>query len=588
VNRQNGARYLSRRNALKLAAVSSASICGIGALLKPASAEVLETSAYPWLPQNDPHPSLRAIQLTKQQQRYQYNYTYFPPLPLVEKVPQADKFTLRRIEQGVAANIVISNNNAQAGQSGTITTLDDYAALFPVIPLPPISETFQEDSVFARMRVAGPNPVVIEQVKALDDRFPVTNEQYQSVMGTGDSLKAAEQEGRLYLADYGVFNGAANGSYSGGQKYLYAPLALFGVPSSNQGSRSLIPIAIQCGQMPGSNNPIFTPRNGTNWLLAKTIVQIADANFHELITHLGRTHLFIEPLVITTQRQLAVDHPLGILLRPHFKGTLQQNARVPFELVNPGGPVDTLLGATLEISKSFTVEGVHSYLFNDSMLPDTLKRRGVDDPNLLPDYPYRDDGLQLWYAIRQWVNNYLKLYYRSDADVVEDFELQNWIAELLSVDGGRMVGIGQDGRIRTLDYLIEATTLIIFTASAQHAAIGTSQRLLMTYAPAFPLAGYSPAPISTQGATDSDYIRLLPPWLQAQGQLNTLYLLGTLDYTRLGRYPIRYFSDPRVQPELERFQVNLQQIEAEITLKNQTRPVYEFLLPSQIPQTIQW
>ena|GEM_PF-1177021 len=593
VNRQNASRYFSRRDALKLAAVSSATIYGIGALLKPASAQVLKADAYqaptiPWLPQYDPDLSQRAIQLAEQQQQYQYNFSYFPPLPLVDKVPPADEFTLPWQELANATITDIRSNSTQAGQPRPIVNLDDFAALFPVIPLPQISETFQADSVFARMRVAGPNPVVIERVMALDNRFPVTNEHYQSVMGKKDSLGAAEQEGRLYLADYAIFDEAANGTYFAGQKYLYAPLALFAVPRPNQRSRLLVPVAIQCGQKPGADNPIFTPKNGTHWLLAKTIVQIADANFHELITHLGRTHMFIEPLVIATQRQLAARHPLGILLRPHFEGTLAQNSRVPVELVNPGGPVDRLLGATLDTSRAFTVGGVHSYPFNDSMLPDTLNRRGVDDRNLLPDYPYRDDALLLWYAIHQWVKGYLNIYYRSDADVEGDSELQNWLSELLSVDGGRMVGIGQDGRIRTRDYLIEATTLILFTTSAQHAAVGSPQGPLMTYAPAFPLAGYSPAPGYNQGATESDYLRMLPPWLQAQGQLNTLYLLGTVDYTRLGRYQSGYFSDVRVRPKLERFQVHLERIEAVISRRNQTRPVYEFLLPSQIPQTIQW
>jgi arachidonate 15-lipoxygenase len=591
VNRQNESKYFSRRDALKLAAVSSATLYGMSAWLKPASAQVLKADAYPtipWLPQDDPDLAQRALQLAEQQQQYQYNFTLFPPLPLVDKVPPADQPTLPWQQLANAQTTDIRSNVAQAGQPRTIVNLDDYAALFPVIPLPQISKTFQEDSVFARTRVAGPNPVVIERVMALDDRFPVTNEHYQSVMEEEDSLGAAEQEGRLYLADYAIFDGAANGSYAAGQKYLYAPLALFAVPCPNQRSRSLVPVAIQCGQKPGPDNPIFTPQNSTNWLLAKTIVQIADANFHELITHLGRTHLFIEPLVIATQRQLAAHHLLGILLRPHFEGTLAQNARIPSELVNSGGPIDRLLGATLDTSRAFTVEGVRSYSFNDSMLPDTLNRRGVNDRNLLPDYPYRDDALLLWYAIRQWVNGYLNIYYRNDADVERDSELQNWLSELLSVDGGRMVGIGQDGRIRTRDYLIEATTLILFTASAQHAAIGTPQGALMTYAPAFPLAGYSPAPIYNQGANESDYLKLLPPWLQAQGQLNTLYLLGTVDYTRLGRYQSGYFSDVRVQPKLERFQARLERIEAVIARRNQTRPAYEFLLPSQIPQTIQW
>src|SRR5207237_10363668 len=75
----------------------------------------------------------------------------------------------------------------------------------------------------------------------------------------------------------------------------YAPLALFALP---QGGKSLAPVAIQCSPVPGDGNPIFTPQDGYNWLIAKTTVQIADGNFHEAVSHLGRTHLFIEPFVL--------------------------------------------------------------------------------------------------------------------------------------------------------------------------------------------------------------------------------------------------------------------------------------------------
>ena len=40
------------------------------------------------------------------------------------------------------------------------TSLDDYKNLFKTLPLPAIADTFQSDSVFAHMRVAGPNPLV--------------------------------------------------------------------------------------------------------------------------------------------------------------------------------------------------------------------------------------------------------------------------------------------------------------------------------------------------------------------------------------------------------------------------------------------
>jgi arachidonate 15-lipoxygenase len=67
--------------------------------------------------------------------------------------------------------------------------------------LPAVSQNFRNDAEFAAMRVAGPNPVMIERMKAQDARLPITEDQYQSVMGTQDSLQAAIVDGRLYLAD---------------------------------------------------------------------------------------------------------------------------------------------------------------------------------------------------------------------------------------------------------------------------------------------------------------------------------------------------------------------------------------------------
>ena len=192
--------------------------------------------------------------------------------------------------------------------------------------------------MFAAMRVAGPNPLMIERMKALDARLPITEEQYQSVMGTQDSLEKAVADGRLYLADYSVFDGAVNGSFPAAQKFNYAPLALFAVPP---GGQSLVPVAIQCAPQPGPDNPIFLPRDGDSWLIAKTIVQIADANFHEAVSHLGRTHLFIEPFIIATHNQLSPTHPLFILLTPHFEGTLAINDAAQRRLIVSCGLVDS-------------------------------------------------------------------------------------------------------------------------------------------------------------------------------------------------------------------------------------------------------
>ncbi|KYC38121.1 lipoxygenase [Scytonema hofmannii PCC 7110] len=471
--------------------------------------------------------------------------------------------------------------------TGRATSLQDYEKLFPVLGVPAIAATFQEDEVFAYMRVAGYNPVTIERVSSLSDRFPVKDEHYQAVMGTDDSLAAAGEEGRLYLTDYRILNGAIDGTFPYYQKYLYAPLALFALPKGSDPTRLLRPVAIQCGQTPGPDYPIVTPHSGKYaWLFAKTVVQIADANVHEPVTHLGRTHLFVGAFVLATHRQLLRSHPLSVLLRPHFEGTLAINDAAQRVLIARGGGVDRLLSATIDNSRVLAVYGLQSYSFNNAMLPKQFKQRGVDDPNLLPVYPYRDDALLVWDAIHQWVSSYLNLYYAKDEDIQKDAALQAWAAEAQSYNGGRVFDFGEDGGIKTRDYLVDAVTLIIFTASAQHAAVNFPQKDLMGYAAALPLAGYAPASTLTKEVGEEDYLKLLAPLDQAQRQYNLLALLGSIYYNRLGEYPQGYFTNPQVKPLLQEFQNNLKQVEATINQRNLKRPTYDYLLPSKIPQSI--
>ena len=509
----------------------------------------------------------------------------------------------------------IQNSQQQNQNIAIAESFKPYRNLFQIIYLPCISDHFQEDREFAAQRVAGPNPLVIELVrKELPANFPVTNEQYraaisqhQTVMDEQDTLEQAIQDQRLYLADYNIFDGIEAGDFPPEYtKYLCAPLALFAVPQAGNCPQSLVPIAIQCHQEPSSENPIFTPTPpGTpeeeqwSWLIAKTIVQIADANYHELISHLGRTHLLIEPFIIATARELAPNHPLGILLRPHFQGTLFINNAATVGLINKDGIVDATFGGTLDESLRITLEGVRGYpfSFNDSMLPKFFEQKGLDDVTKLPDYPYRDDGMLIWNAIHQWVDSYISVYYHNDQDVIQDTELQNWVQSLIANDGGRMTGFGESNSSGGLDihsktYLIDAVTLLIFTCSAQHAVVNFAQATYMSYAPNMPFAGYQPAPNLASGATKDDYFNLLPPLAQAEAQMNITYTLGSVYYTQLGQYldkdnpNLDYFTDQDVQAPLESFQNRLREIETIIQERNGVRPTfYSFLLPSRIPQS---
>ncbi len=343
-----------------------------------------------FLPQSDPAPQLRDAAMLLTRTEYQYNHTFVSPLAMVERVPlqelpkwewlvqvadrllhilknctplSPDLARLARIDEA-RRRLVAFLTSPFADFDGLVASIHDaihasfdrvrpqgigdYAAQFRAIGLPAVSRDYQDDRVFALMRLAGPNPVLLRRVERPDDRFPVGEELYAGVMG-GDSLAAAGAEGRLYLVDYAALETVQDGTFPDTRKFCYAPLALFALDKT---SKELRPVAVQCRQRPGADNPIFTPADGWNWMIAKTVVEMADGNYHETITHLGRTHLLVEPFVIATYRQLAPNHPLGLLLRPHFEGTLAINDMAQRHLISPGGGVDELLVGTIASSRA--------------------------------------------------------------------------------------------------------------------------------------------------------------------------------------------------------------------------------------------
>ncbi|HXI25828.1 MAG TPA: lipoxygenase family protein [Pyrinomonadaceae bacterium] len=470
-----------------------------------------------------------------------------------------------------------------------------YNDLFQIIPLPHFALTFRSDEVFALQRIAGQNPVVIKKLEwnaAWEKKFPVTNAQFKQVMGDDDSLKAASEEDRLYVCDYSE---SLNNSIAGKfpfdrQKYINVPLALFALSKAD---RNVIKaVAIQAGQEPGTDYPVITPDCEWNWQIAKTIVQNADCNDSEYYRHLGLAHLLTEAFVLATYRQLPRQHPLYALLTPHFAGTLFTNNTAVTSILDEGSFLnitEAIFSGTVPSTLGIAANAVSSVNFTENMLINELRSRGVDDPIAFPNYPYREDALLIWKAIHGWVTDYVRLYYRSDADVTEDYELQLWVTEVSSRQGGRIKGVGDGGvggRIATMSYLIDCLTQVIYTASAHHALTNFPLEDIELYEPGWPGALYEKPPRKAKGASRTDWLSYLSPLNIALLQQALGFTVGGVYYTTLGDYPLCNFSDSRVRTPLRAFQDELSRVEDIIRKRNQARTMpYPYLLPSRIPQS---
>lgn len=580
----------------------------------------------PSLPQHDLQKELRKKELLQAQEIYTYTYDYeaLPGVAMLDGVPKKEEPRLTWFFKAASTLIkILKNRISFVIDSNTLlfpiklllvfiklpfskrkekllenisyqfikkpfypqqTDLNQYDAYFQSLKIPESKNSFQTDTTFANMRVSGLNPVVVHCLKEFDTNFGITNDIFTSIHGfEEDTLEKALQEKRLFICDYVALKEIKNSTFASKQKYAYAPKALFAIIHSNK-PQNLKPIAIQCVQDSGDNVPLFTPNDGYSWEIAKTIVQIADFNHHELITHLGGTHLVLEPFVVSTHRQLSLKHPLSVLLLPHMEGTAFINFQAQKRLVNNDGPFEKLFFGTMPSNRAVVGKRL-SLSFNDSLLINNLKLRGVDDLKLI--YPYRDDSLQVWTAIEEWVSSYIDIYYTNDSDLLQDSELQAWSYELVRYGHVNGLGDTSEGVIGTLLYLKQILTMLIFTSSAQHSAVNFTQEAYPGYTPCMPASGYAPVP-TDKNHTREDWFNLIAPLSVADDQTDLMYTLSGIHYTVLGDYGRWYFKDKNIKKPLKVFQKQLKEIEKKILQRNleNKENAYKYMLPSSIPQSI--
>ncbi len=585
----------------------------------------------PLLPQQDlANATQRQSYLAQQQQAYEFTYEYLQDVALLKRVPREESFSIRYLAERTLATAELPGNMLAAKARSffdPFDTIEDYADLFTLLPKPEVVKTYQNDHVFSEQRLSGVNPMVIRRIKPgepMPSTFKGDLDQIQKDFGSSLDLHQELNKGNFYYTDYTEVLGNVNGgAFEQGKKYLPKPFALFCWSGKGFGKwGELIPIAIvlegvaqtiatlEAAQIPAIPvEPItkvstFTPFDDhMDWFLAKTCVQIADANHHEMITHLARTHFVMEGVAVATARQLAANHPLGLLLRPHFRFMLFNNNLARNQLINQGGPVDRLLAGTLKESLELARTACLNWRMDKAALPKEIALRGMDDLEATPHYPYRDDGILIWQAICDYVTAYLKLYYTTDQDLVADVELQAWAQEL--VNGARIQGCPD--AFLTLDPLVEVVTTIIFTCGPQHSAINFAQYEYMAFPPNMPLASYQPTPQKSdkkdfsqdqkdkQSLTELRRLQFLPPPKRAADQLDSIFTLAAYRYDQFGYYDeedfadpdIIDFADPAAQSILIAFRQKLSYVEAKIDNNNRSRVIpYPYLKPSLIINSI--
>jgi hypothetical protein len=449
-------------------------------------------------------------------------------------------------------------------------------------PLPSVHTRYDSDEEFARQRLDGVNPFLLRRCDTIPDHFPVKQETVAPLLAGGPDLSSLRDAGRLYLLDLSILEQVP--VVPG--RFLCAPMCLFFV---NERSR-LMPLAIQLGTSPDAG-PIFTPDDDPwLWRTVKTHVQCADAQVQECASHLLRTHLVMETVAVAVHRQLSVAHPLHQLLAPHCRFTMAINHAARSKMLAPGGPIAETMSVGRDGALELCAKAWKTWSFEQYDLRVDLKMRGVDDPNRLPGYHYRDDGLKVWDAIADFVSAIIREFYRSDADVLGDFELQAWIRELADPEIGNFRGLADSSRgVNSIDRLVHIVTTMIFIATAEHSSTNNGQYDMYAFIPNVPGAIFVPPPTTKAPLSERSLFDSLPRARTAAIQIGMVHLLSQPTETPMGRYSPKFFAgNPDIEPIVKRFDSALDAIGKGIDARNRELDVpYPYLHPKLLYPSIE-
>lgn len=559
----------------------------------------------PLLPADDDRDE-RQRQLGKTREDHSWDWSWPPGCATLRRLPRGDNYGLSFIAESFSLKGLTEKNRAALSLEGTLLPADPpppsrsgwtiafdgvvdlaadaptshprtiaaYEEYFAELPRPPLVDRLRArpddaDALFAWQRVAGANPMTLRCATRLPEDFAVSESLWQRAIGAS-SLAAALSEGRVFEADYTLLHGAVTNQYLGRQKYLCGARGLF-----TSVSGPLMPVAIQLE--PGGR--VFAPGDGAAWSMAKYCLQVADANVHETMEHLGATHMVMEAVGIAARRQLAARHPVMVLLEHHLAGTFAINESAKTSLIAPEGVIDRVFSARIDVAASLVRVALDRFSLQDRAPALELRARGVDDPSRLPEYPYRDDVLRVYGAIERFVDGFVRAYYADDAAVRADPELRAFVGELGSPIGGALRGVRP---VETVDALVTLLTNVVHVASAQHAAVNFPQYDFFGWGANTAGACWAPPP--KEGATEADLLAMMPTWDCLMLQADTVFQLAGIYHGRLGDYDLR---DARLNDLAARFNADLAAVERVIAADDAGRRMsYGYLLPSKIPPSI--
>lgn len=462
-------------------------------------------------------------------------------------------------------------------------------------------DVWQQDDVFVQQRLAGLNPMSLRQLSLEDEvnaRFINKDFDWNSAIkkASGEETDFDEmvKKGFVFVIDYWLIHNITNVADIGDifpsdrreMRASRSPIGVFVSAKGKSGGRSLKPVAIQIDL--NSSAPVRSPSDGAKWLLAKEEIQRADITHAELIEHLLKTHLLMEPICVLMRRSLSSYHPIHQIFKWHCRGLFVTNSLGLPALVDPYALLHILFAIGHTGGVELLNKGYQYLSWADTDFKNNLEKRGVHELDKLPYFPYRDDGLLIWDEIGDFATEYINLYYKNDKSVSNDYELQNFANELSDKGVGPNGGLGKfkgfPATILTKQEVVDIVKRIVFIP-IQHHAVNYPVAYYGAFVPNMPTKLYDDprVPAGEFG------FHSLPQANIATYQTSLSMSLGSLRYDKFFDYKLK---DDRANEVVSKYNKRLMEdINEKISDANNKRLKlgflsYPYFLPPWMPNSI--
>ncbi|XP_036361580.1 LOW QUALITY PROTEIN: arachidonate 12-lipoxygenase, 12R-type-like [Octopus sinensis] len=444
-----------------------------------------------------------------------------------------------------------------------------------LLTIPDSLKHWKEDTWFGYQRLNRCNPKSIRLCEEIPSKLG--DEAMMEPVLKGETLEGLIKKKRLFYTDLEILDGVIHRK----EYDMCAPIALFMLDSNDD----LTPIAIQLQQDKRQGNPVFLPTDDESvWTLAKMWYNMADANYHQSVVHLGLTHMLMQIVSAHMHRNIFPTHPIYKILAPHTYLLMFINDLAFEKLMNPGAWVDQTMTIGSDGLIALVCKGLQEW--------DFLSRWNscVDDPKVLPKYYFRDDSLLLYDCVYKYVSSYIDLHYEKDEDVDGDGELQEWVENMSVPSRGGLKGLpmkDDKGHVSSKEDLKWIVSVIIFTCSVSHAAVNFLQYDEYGHPANYPSMLRTPLLKDKAPRTKKDIVDALPKVTTILDVLKVTSVLSKRGTNPLGNFDVKYIRHQAGLQCVADFQSNLKRITKELREKYKTRGrPYDVLYPPFIPNSI--